>query len=72
MIKMGVWYFENYTVYEELDVLRFEDNDGELLGYVNLNYEEIDELNNGVDPIKEGWEDGIGNIININGWLHCF
>lgn len=68
---MKMWKFENYDVYEEMDLLRFEDKAGELLGYVafNGNKEEmIAEMDEGADPIADGWEDGIGNTINIEGW----
>lgn len=67
----NVWEFEDYEIYEETDLLRFEDKKGDLLGYVafNDNKEEIiNELNNGTNPIKDGWEDGIGNTLSINGW----
>ncbi len=64
------WEFEDYTVYEETDVLRFEDNEGEVLGYVSNHYDDglVEDLNNGADPIADGWEDGIGNTISIEGW----
>jgi len=67
---MGTWEFKGYTVHEETDVLRFENDNGDILGYVVKNgNDEIVSLNNGEDPIKDGWEDGIGNTININGWI---
>lgn len=25
----------------------------------------------GVNPIKDGWEDGLGNVCTINGWGEC-
>lgn len=65
------WEFENYTVTEEEDVLRFENEDGDVIGYVATHdhHEElINDLDNGANPIEDGWEDGIGNTININGW----
>lgn len=65
----GVWEFETYNVFEETDVLRFENKDGDVLGYVAKNEDdEVEELNKGNDPIADGWEDGIGNTINIDGW----
>ena len=68
-VEKTMWEFEGYTVYLETDVLRFEDNEGDVLGYVmNEGNELVEELNNGVDPIAEGWEDGVGNTINIDGW----
>lgn len=64
-----MWEFENYTIHKETDLLRFENNDGVIIGYVHLNdYDEVEDLNNGANPIEEGWKDGIGNTINIDGW----
>ncbi|WP_405101517.1 hypothetical protein [Oceanobacillus sp. FSL H7-0719] len=66
-----MWEFENYVVYKETDVLRFENLDGDILGYVSFDdggEEMTRELNRGIDPIAEGWEDGIGNTISLNGW----
>ncbi|MFJ7935988.1 hypothetical protein [Sporosarcina sp. NPDC096371] len=64
-----MWKFENYMVHKETDLLRFENNDGVIIGYVQLNdYDEIEDLNNGANPIEEGWMDGNGNTINIDGW----
>lgn len=66
------WSFENYTVeFEESEnMLRFEDKEGNLLGYVSnvMENDLIEDLNNGANPIAEGWEDGIGNTITIDGW----
>ena len=28
----------------------------------------ISDLENGIDPISGGWEDGCGHTCNINGW----
>lgn len=66
-----MWEFEGYTVFKETDLLRFEDEKGDILGYVAFDdggEELVKELDNGADPIAEGWEDGIGNTINIEGW----
>ncbi|QFF98908.1 hypothetical protein PB01_08725 [Psychrobacillus glaciei] len=64
-----MWEFENYTIHKETDLLRFENKDGVIIGYVQLNdYDEVEDLNNGANPIEEGWKDGMGNIINIEGW----
>lgn len=65
------WEFEKYTVIEEIDVLRFENNEGDVVGYVSIdgNADELaDELDNGANPIEDGWEDGIGNTLDIDGW----
>ena len=65
----GIWYFEDYTVYEESDMLRFENIEGKVLGRVSNHENELQEvLNSGADPIQDGWEDGIGNTIRIEGW----
>lgn len=66
----ATWDFEEYSVSVEDDVLRFELSDGTIIGYVsNVESNElITELNNGADPIAEGWEDGVGNTIQIWGW----
>lgn len=68
MARMGKWEFEGYTVHEETDLLRFEDEKGEVLGYVMKDNDVVADLNNGADPIADGWEDGIGNTISIDGW----
>lgn len=63
---MKKWEFELYTVYEESEVLRIEDKDGNIIGYVSKNgTEEIEALNNGADPIAERWEDGLGNTLTL-------
>lgn len=69
---MKTWDFDNYLVYEETDVLRFENNEGDTIGYVHLHHDDADILigllNDGINPIEDEWEDGIGNTIDINGW----
>src|SRR5690606_31839276 len=68
-IQMKKWEFKDYTVYEEADVLKFENNDGDIIGYVTKNgTEEVEALDNGADPIADGWEDGIGNTLSLEGW----
>lgn len=69
------WHFKEYAVYEEgCDrTLCFEDTEGEILGFVVAGSNEDHEANmqaldNGADPIKERWEDGVGNTISIDGW----
>lgn len=66
----SVWEFETYNIYQETDLLRFENKDNEVIGYVTINEDEnaIKELNNGADPILDGWEDGNGNEVKIEGW----
>lgn len=66
-----IWEFEGYTIHEETDQFRFENEEGEVLGYVSYNemYDElVQDLENGANPIEDGWEDGVGNTISINGW----
>lgn len=67
---MKKWEFASYTVHEETDVLRFEDLEGNVLGYVSNIHENglIEDLDNGADPIEDGWEDGLGNTISLDGW----
>lgn len=67
---MKIWEFEEYTVYEESEVLRFEDSEGNLLGYVSNIHENglIEDLDGGADPIADGWEDGLGNVVGLGGW----
>lgn len=65
---MSKWGFDNYAIYEETDVLRFEDDRGDVIGYVINDEGLTDELDAGIDPIAEGWEDGNGNTVNMYGW----
>lgn len=67
---VGVWEFETYNVFEETDVLRFENKGGDVLGYVaeSDDVDLIEELNKGNDPIDDKWEDGVGNTIGEEGW----
>src|SRR5690625_5124354 len=62
------WEFEGYEVIEETDVLRFENSAGDVIGYVAKDDSAIEALENGDDPIEDGWEDGAGNVIEITGW----
>ena len=56
-LKNRVWEFIHYTVYEKNDVLRFENDESEILGYINTNINKrINELNDGVNPINARWE----------------
>ena len=41
---------------------------GELLGTISINPGDWEEIENGADPISDGWEDGIGNIVCAEGW----
>lgn len=65
----SVWEFEDYSIHEERGLLKFEDKEGENLGYVILNdKEELESIIKGADPIADGWEDGIGNKVTLDGW----
>lgn len=67
---MRMWKFASYVIIEESDLLRFEDYEGNILGYVTKNgFDELYALDNGADPIAEGWEDGNGNTLTLDGWL---
>ena len=66
---MRMWKFASYVIIEESDLLRFEDYEGNILGYVTKNgFEELYALDNGADPIAERWEDGNGNTVTLDGW----
>lgn len=69
-IGLNTWTFDGYIVYEEPDLLRFESTEGDILGYVTKDEdgENVKALHEDADPIEDGWEDGIGNTISINGW----
>ena len=44
------------------------DTFGHYIGGISLNEGDYEKLEDGADPIEEGWEDGAGNTCNINGW----
>ncbi len=54
------------------DTLVVTDKKGDHLGLVSLGTGDhaycVDELNNSACPVCDGWEDGIGNTCNIDGW----
>src|SRR5690625_4292056 len=62
------WNFDGYEVIEETDVLRFENLAGNVIGYVAKDDSVLESLENGEDPIEDGWEDGVGNTLEITGW----
>src|SRR5690625_2082315 len=66
--KEMTWEFEGYEVIEETDVLRFENLAGDVIGYVAKDDSVMELLEDGDDPIADGWEDGIGNVLEITGW----
>lgn len=73
------WDFKNYYIelgsfdYDLKTFDFFTYSHDELIGKIYppdieaMNYL-ISELNLGVDPIEDSWEDGRGEIVNINGW----
>ena len=40
----------------------------DFLGRIYINPGDWEKIENGADPIAEGWEDGIGNCLNPEGW----
>lgn len=51
----------------------YSNEDNEYLGLISSNTIEnmneiIEALNKNVDPIEEGWEDGNGNTLTLDGW----
>lgn len=75
---MREWNFENGINVEECefdyDLHCFKVYNGEkYLGIIYPGSIEdmescIEELDNGNDPISDGWEDGMGNSCTIDGW----
>lgn len=65
------WNFKEYSVhYIEIEnLLEFESANRTVIGHI-ANVKEnnlIKRLNNGADPIAEGWKDDTGNTISIDG-----
>lgn len=56
-----------------LDGLIMVEKDSELLGYISVDghaTETWEEIENGADPIADGWEDGAtGATLTLDGWL---
>lgn len=50
------------------DMVEVTDNKGEKLGDIFINEGDWDLILGGADPIKDGWEDGIGNSLSREGW----
>ena len=40
----------------------------DFLGRISINPGDWEKIENGADPIADGWEDGIGNPLSIDGW----
>lgn len=66
------WSFKDYSVHyiDTENLLKFESTNGTVIGHITNVKENdlINELDKGANPIKDGWEDGAGNTINIDGW----
>ena len=68
----------NYTIQEkdfdhDLHQFLFTTADGNVLGVVTPadasdTADIVKELDEGSDPITEGWEDGMGNTVSMAGW----
>lgn len=41
---------------------------GKKLGDIFINKGDWELIKNGADPINEGWEDGNGHSLSLNGW----
>lgn len=42
--------------------------DGRLLGYISIQPGDWELIENGADPVRDGWEDGAGNALSEEGW----
>lgn len=75
---MREWDFENGITVEEcaydydLHCFKVYDNGKHLGSIYPATIEDmescIEDLDAGYDPITSGWEDGMGNVCNIDGW----
>lgn len=69
-----MWIFDNDIEVYEVNCDSFKVCKGDrVLGYVYPagpeDYERcVADLNNGLDPISAGWEDGVGNSCSFYGW----
>lgn len=50
------------------DVVEVNNENGEILGNIFINPGDWERILAGADPIKDGWEDGLGNSLSIEGW----
>lgn len=68
---LHTWFFEGYTVFEQEEKIRFEKDSGKVLGYILKEDADNpeDDLDKGAEPIEDGWEDGVGNTISMDGWM---
>lgn len=76
LMRNSSWEFVDYSVEDTSKgnyEFTFRDTNDDEIGVVVVDEENdykdmIRALNDGADPIVEGWEDGGGNTLNINGW----
>ena len=54
--------------YFEMDGIIKASKDGDPLGIISVNEGDWELILNGADPIKDGWEDGLGNSLSYDGW----
>lgn len=54
--------------YFETDGIIKTSKDGDPLGIISVNEGDWELILNGADPIKDGWEDGLGNSLSYDGW----
>ena len=54
--------------YFETDGIIKASKDGDPLGIISVNEGDWQLILNGADPIKDGWEDGLGNSLSYDGW----
>ena len=54
--------------YFETDGIIKASKDGDPLGIITVNEGDWELILNGADPIKDGWEDGLGNSLSYDGW----
>ncbi len=54
--------------YSESDGTIEVSRDGDTIGIIHANEGDWELILNGADPIKDGWEDGLGNSLSYDGW----
>ena len=52
--------------YFETDGIIKASKDGDPLGIISVNEGDWELILNGADPIKDGWEDGLGNSLSYD------
>lgn len=76
--SLDYWEFENGIIVEGngSDIFTVKRKNGDFLGHIFCgDYKDyiarVADLNNGIDPITGGWEDGAGNPCEFSGWGDC-